>query len=119
MTQLMRAINLKRGSDPVGFSRTPVLLAEDKALFPYPNHWRGDYRSPYPMIEKRRAGYRPRVTFDYERPSGILFGLADGCFETAPSTTFPCWEVGYGCQTPACKTNCDPDRSCVSRVDFR
>lgn len=111
---------MKISSNPIGFRGTPVILAKDKALFPYPNHWRGNYLSPYPMIEKRRAGYRPRIAVQYERPVGVRFGLADGCFETAPSTSFPCWEIGYGCKFPYCTSNCNNrENDCVSRYDFR
>jgi hypothetical protein len=119
MTTLKQAIFLKMLDCPIGYRGTPELLKRDKALFPYPNHWRGDYRCAYPMIEERRAGFRSRVDVDIERPHGIRFGLADGCFETAPSTTFPCWESGYGCKQPRCVTNCNPGPNCTSRYDFR
>jgi hypothetical protein len=119
MTTLTDLISLKTSSVPIGFSGTPVILPIDKALFPYPNHWRGDYRRTYPIIESRQAGFRPRMTYEYEYPKDVRFGLADGCFETAPSTQFPCWEIGYGCNIPKCKIDCNPERSCISRYNFR
>jgi len=119
MTSLTSLIEFKNLDVPIGYSGTPVLLPMDKALFPYPNHWRGNYLSPYPMIESRQAGFRPRVTVDYIRPLKEKFRLADGCFETAPSTTFPCWESGYGCNVPKCKASCNPGPSCISRYNFR
>lgn len=119
MTTLTEAIKLKQSPIPIGFSASPVLLPIDKALFPYPNHWRGNYLSSYPLIEDRQAGFRPRITFEYERPAGVRFGLVDGCFETAPSTIFPCWESGYGCLQPTCVRNCNPEYQCISRYDFR
>lgn len=95
MTTLSEAIMAKISPYPIVFSGTNVLLDPDRAIFPYENHWRGDYRSPYPMINDRRAGWRQRITYECDSYSKEDFKLPDGCFEYAPSTTIPCWEDGY------------------------
>lgn len=87
---------------PSVYSGTPVVLDDDpaRALFPYPNHWRGDYRSACPTIEQRRAGWLPRVDYAFVEPVGVGYVGAPYCFETAPGTMFPCWGAYDPCVIP-------------------
>jgi hypothetical protein len=63
-------IEAKKCAQPYRYSGTP--MGTDRAMFPYPDLWRGDYESPYPMRYERYAGYCPRVgvaqTLPHERP---------------------------------------------------
>lgn len=106
MSKLETLIRLKNQPCPVGYAGTVLLNDKSKALFPYPNHWRGDYRYAYPMNEPRLAGFRPRIDYAYATPLDIKFAFADKCFETAPYTQIPCFE----------KSDYAADR-CVWRVD--
>lgn len=83
-------IIVKRDPIHIPFAGTCVTLARDKSLFPYPNHWRGDYESCLPMIEPRRAGWAPRTDIEFIKPKPEKYSLPDWCFETGPSTRFPC-----------------------------
>jgi len=37
------------------------LLDPARSIFPYPNYWHGDFRCPYPVVDDRRAGWRPTI----------------------------------------------------------
>ena len=101
-------IRMKMMTCPVWYAGTLELSDASKALFPYPNHWRGDYRSPYPMIESRRAGFKPRITTDFVTPIDSRYGFRKPCFETAPFTQIPCY------------ARFDKDDAlCVARYDMR
>lgn len=39
----------------------PPLLESARSIFPYPNYWHGDFRCSVPIVDDRRAGWRPRV----------------------------------------------------------
>jgi len=95
MTNLQESIQLKASLIPSVYYNPPVLYPYDtRGLF---------YQKDIPLPQARYAGYKPEI-----KPKHNIsiphskFRLADGCFETAPSTIFPCWESGFGCQTPYC-----------------
>lgn len=86
---------------PTVFAGTPVRLEDPaKALFPYPNHWRGDFRSACPRVECRTAGWRGRIDYDFVQPIEPDYYSPSYCFETAPGTLFPCWSFTSPCVIP-------------------
>lgn len=54
-------IALKRRSIPYNYYGTTIAADPGRTLFPYPNFWRGDFESVYPIVDERRSGYRPRT----------------------------------------------------------
>jgi len=54
-------IVLKNSDLPVRYAATPVFTPPARAMFPYPNFWHGDYRCDRPYIDRRDAGFRPRL----------------------------------------------------------
>lgn len=95
MTSLKDAILLKINSNPIVFSGTPVTLGIDREIFPNRDQWRGDYTSPYPIIDPRRAGYRPVVDISVVNINTKKYKLPPNSFQTGPSTTFPPWRKKY------------------------
>lgn len=110
MNELQRAILLKSSMDPGIYSVSTL-------VFPYET--RGIFRADdVPLPQARYAGYKQEVVVKPRRIIGNRFGLENGCFETAPSTLFPCWESGFGCQTPYCSRKCD-STACMYRAAMR
>ena len=110
MTHLQKSIALKASLIPSVYSSPPMV---------YPYDTRGMFRSEYfPLPQARYAGYKPELKFNYRIKTQPLFSLPDGCFETAPSTNFPCWESGFGCQTPPC-TRTYGSSACMYRAGMR
>lgn len=111
MSELMRAIKLKMSMEP------GVYYGPSMSVFPFDT--RGMFRtSDYPLPPARYAGFKQEILVNPKRIIGHRFGLADGCFEAAPSTLFPCWESGFGCQTPFCARKCQSD-ACMYRAGMR
>lgn len=84
-------IKLKQSDQPYIFSQTNVITQPERAYFPYPNFWRGDYKSSRPIVVEREAGFRPREDPPYESKRSIGHAYPDHCFEAAPSTIYPCY----------------------------
>lgn len=75
---------------PYIFSQTNVFT--DRYKFPYPYFWRGDYRSEYPHIYDREAGFAPRFNNSTKPhlPEGCIY-YPNHCFTGPPSTQYPCY----------------------------
>ena len=78
------------------FCGTPILLNEERARFPYRNYWHGDFEYDHPIFDHRRAGFRPRSDLAYSSPYEYDYRFPRLCFETAPNTTFPCYDRPWG-----------------------
>lgn len=110
MDSLQQAILLKS-------SMNPGIYNVSTSVFPYET--RGMFRAKdTPLPPARYAGYKQEIIVKPKHFFMPRFGLADGCFETAPSTLFPCWESGFGCQTPYCTRKCDSN-ACMYRAGMR
>lgn len=110
MNELQRAILLKS-------SMEPSIYAISTSVFPFET--RGMFRSKnVPLPPARYAGYKQEVVVKPTQTIDSRFGLSNGCFETAPSTIFPCWESGFGCQTPYCSRTCESN-ACRYRAGMR
>jgi hypothetical protein len=88
---LYSSIILKQRQIPYIFSGTSVITPHERRFFPYNHYWHGDYTRDYPIIDKRTAGYYPRSNVLRLKSDIIRYRFPDGCFETAPSTQFPCY----------------------------
>lgn len=95
MSTLIESIRLKSTPLPVVFSGTSVVL--QPSHFPYPYHWRGNYQSPVPIIYNRQAGYRKIIEPVRYAKYQQGFKLPTMCFEAAPSTRFPCYNIQNDC----------------------
>lgn len=96
MTTIAEMIRYKSDAEPYRFFASPIVTNSARAMFPYPNFWRGDYKCDYPIIDARQAGFRPRIDVGPPIPVYDSFKLPKLCFETAPHTTFPCYDKPGG-----------------------
>ena len=104
-------LELKRTAVPVWYSGTPMVLAPQRRLFPYLNNWHGNYLDPDARVDRRDAGYVPRLDLQPVKPPAYTYGFKHSCFDYPPFTQYPCFE-----ETP---NGCKRSMHCVSRVDAR
>ncbi len=84
-------IKLKQSSQPYILSQTNVITQPGRAYFPYPDFWRGDYRSDIPIVVEREAGFHPREDAPGLSKPEVGHAYPDHCFEASPSTQYPCY----------------------------
>lgn len=101
--ELIDMIRLKNEPVPFRYHKTPILLEDDRATFPFRRYWRGNYESPWPIIYGRRAGFRARRE-DFVPPTTSPQNYVMPClfFETAPYTKFPCYDEPFGQYGQSC-----------------
>jgi hypothetical protein len=65
----------------------------DTDVFPYTRYFRGEYKADNAIIYEREAGWHPVVNNAYQVPlvKEEVKLYPNHCFQTAPSTTFPCY----------------------------
>lgn len=111
-------------------SSCPWLASKQDALstitdhdnFPYNRWFRGEYDDWKPHIAEREAGFRPRVDNCYASPCGVRDGSCgykafmqypNHCFETAPSTVFPCMPRFQAKHTDKAEMEITLNRECI------
>lgn len=99
----MNLIDTKISPYPFRFYETTSVTPTGRAMFPYPNYWHGDYRVDYPIIDNRKAGFRARIDIKpLESYSFDEYDIPELCFQTAPNTTYPCYDKLYGQRGQRC-----------------
>jgi hypothetical protein len=82
---------LKNNSDnPYRYSQTDIITQEGRAYFPYPDWWRGEYRSDLPIVAEREAGFRPRIERPYWKGT-TGHAYPQHCFRPGIKTRYPCY----------------------------
>lgn len=82
---------LKQSSTPYRYSQTNVITEPGRAIFPYPNFWRGEYTSELPIVVEREAGFRPRAPVERKWTPATDHAYPQHCFATPPNTERPCY----------------------------
>ena len=90
LTELI--IRRKQSDNPV-FGTVQREIITDRDVFPYQRIWRGHYMSELPIVEGRRAGWRPvnNQCYIYQGCDKPDIPPPNHCFQAPCSTVFPCY----------------------------
>jgi hypothetical protein len=93
IASIRKQISEKMGYNPYyGTVNDAESIITDMDHFPYTRFFRGIYKSPYPVVFEREAGWRPKRNSCYNSVNKCneKSPYPNHCFEAACSTVYPC-----------------------------
>lgn len=82
---------MKNDTDiPYRYFNTDIVTQEGRSYFPYPNWFRGEYTSDFPIVVEREAGFRPRLDTLTHWTGEPDHPYPHHCFRSGIKTKYPC-----------------------------